>query len=140
MIALTLACEPDFLVADEPTTALDVTIQAQILDLLKSLQKKHGMGLLLITHDLAVVSGMAHRVALMYAGQIVEVASAAEFFAAPKHPYARLLLRALPDMAKRGERLAAIAGTVPALSQEFKGCRFAPRCDQAFDACRGTVP
>ena len=140
MIALTLACEPDFLVADEPTTALDVTIQAQILDLLKDLQKKHGMGLLLITHDLAVVSGMAHRVALMYAGQIVEVASAAEFFASPQHPYAKLLLRALPDMAKRGERLAAIAGTVPALSQEFKGCRFAPRCDQVFDACHGTVP
>ena len=140
MIALTLACEPDFLVADEPTTALDVTIQAQILDLLKSLQKEHGMGLLLITHDLAVVSGMAQRVALMYAGQIVEVASAAEFFAAPKHPYARLLLRALPDMAKRGERLAAISGTVPALTQEFKGCRFAPRCDQVFEACHGTAP
>ena len=140
MIALTLACEPDYLVADEPTTALDVTIQAQILDLLKSLQQKHGMGLLLITHDLAVVSGMAHRVALMYAGQIVEVASAAEFFSGPRHPYARLLLRALPDMAKRGERLAAISGTVPALSQEFKGCRFAPRCDQVFDACHSTVP
>ena len=140
MIALTLACEPDFLVADEPTTALDVTIQAQILDLLKALQKEHGMGLLLITHDLAVVSGMAHRVALMYAGQIVEVASATEFFASPKHPYATLLLSALPDMGKRGHRLAAIAGTVPALSQEFKGCRFAPRCDRVFDACHVNVP
>ena len=140
MIALTLACEPDFLVADEPTTALDVTIQAQILDLLKALQKEQGMGLLLITHDLAVVSGMAHRVALMYAGQIVEVASAAEFFASPRHPYARLLLRALPEMAKRGERLAAISGTVPALTQEFKGCRFAPRCDRVSDACHTTQP
>ncbi len=140
MIALTLACEPDFLVADEPTTALDVTIQAQILDLLKSLQKKQGMGLLLITHDLAVVSGMADRVALMYAGQIVEVASAAEFFAAPKHPYARLLMRALPGMARRGEKLAAIAGTVPALTQEFNGCRFAPRCDQAMPECQRTPP
>jgi peptide/nickel transport system ATP-binding protein len=140
MIAMTLACEPDFLIADEPTTALDVTIQAQVLDLLKDLQKQQGLGLLLITHDLAVVSGMAHRVALMYAGQIVEVASSAEFFAAPKHPYARLLMRALPDAAKRGEKLAAIAGTVPALNQEFSGCRFAPRCDRAFEACHTTLP
>ena len=140
MIAMTLAGEPDFLVADEPTTALDVTIQAQILDLLKQLQKEQGMGLLLITHDLAVVSGMAHRVALMYAGQIIEVATAAEFFSAPKHPYARLLLRALPDTTKRGGTLAAIAGTVPPLWQEFTGCRFAPRCDRVFDACRTTAP
>ena len=140
MIAMTLASEPDFLIADEPTTALDVTIQAQILDLLKQLQQEQGMGLLLITHDLAVVSGMAHRVALMYAGQIIEVASAAEFFAAPKHPYARLLLRALPDSAKRGEALAAIPGTVPPMWLQFDGCRFAPRCDRAFDACAGTPP
>ena len=140
MIALALAAEPDFLIADEPTTALDVTIQAQILDLLRQLQKEQGMGLLLITHDLAVVSGMAHRVALMYAGQIIEVAEAAEFFAAPKHPYARLLLRALPDTKKRGEPLAAIPGAVPALWQGFDGCRFAPRCDRAFGACEGTRP
>jgi len=140
MIAMTLASEPDFLIADEPTTALDVTIQAQILELLKQLQQEQGMGLLLITHDLAVVSGMAHRVALMYAGQIIEVATAQEFFAAPKHPYARLLLQALPDTRKRGESLAAIAGTVPALSQEFAGCRFAPRCDRAFGDCPGTRP
>ena len=140
MIAMTLACEPDFLIADEPTTALDVTIQAQILDLLKQLQREQGMGLLLITHDLAVVSGMAQQVALMYAGQIVEVASAAEFFAAPKHPYARALLRALPDTAKRGGALAAIGGTVPALWQEFSGCRFAPRCERVMDACHHTLP
>ncbi|MEO8056997.1 MAG: ABC transporter ATP-binding protein [Burkholderiales bacterium] len=140
MIALTLASEPDFLIADEPTTALDVTIQAQILDLLRQLQKEQGMGLLLITHDLAVVSGIAHRVALMYAGQIIEVAEAAEFFAAPKHPYARLLLRALPDTSKRGDALAAIPGTVPPLWQDFAGCRFAPRCDRVFDACHGTRP
>ena len=140
MIALTLASEPDFLIADEPTTALDVTIQAQILDLLRQLQKEQGMGLLLITHDLAVVSGMAHRVALMYAGQIIEVAEAAEFFASPKHPYARLLLRALPDTSKRGDALAAIPGTVPPLWQDFTGCRFAPRCDRAFEACQGTRP
>ena len=140
MIAMTLAAEPDFLIADEPTTALDVTIQAQILDLLKRLQREQGMGLLLITHDLAVVSGMAHRVALMYAGQIIEVASAAEFFAAPKHPYAQLLLRALPDSAKRGGALAAIPGTVPPLWQDFQGCRFAPRCDRVFNACHTARP
>jgi peptide/nickel transport system ATP-binding protein len=140
MIAMTLATEPDFLVADEPTTALDVTIQKQILDLLRDLQKEQGMGLLLITHDLAVVSGMAQRVALMYAGQIVEVASAAEFFNAPKHPYAQALLRALPDADRRGEPLTAIAGTVPALTQEFTGCRFAPRCASVMPHCANTAP
>jgi peptide/nickel transport system ATP-binding protein len=140
MIAITLAGEPDFVIADEPTTALDVTIQAQILDLLKQLQKEQGMGMMLITHDLAVVSGMAHRVALMYAGQIIEVATAEEFFRAPKHPYARLLLQALPDSRKRGGTLAAIAGTVPPLWQEFHACRFAPRCDRVFDNCRRQPP
>jgi peptide/nickel transport system ATP-binding protein len=127
-------------VADEPTTALDVAIQAQILDLLKDLQREQGMGMLLITHDLAVVSGMAQRVALMYAGQIVEVASAAEFFAEPAHPYARLLLQSLPTYEKRGVPLAAITGTVPSMSQVFAGCRFAPRCDRAFDRCRSEAP
>ena len=140
MIAMALAAEPDFLVADEPTTALDVTIQAQILHLLKDLQRERGMGMLLITHDLAVVSGMAHRVALMYAGQIIEVAPAAEFFAAPRHPYAQALLRALPDASKRGKPLQAIAGTVPALTQSFAGCRFAPRCDRVMPHCASTVP
>ncbi len=140
MIAIALAAEPDFLIADEPTTALDVTIQAQILELLKRLQQEQGMGLLLITHDLAVVSGMAHTVALMYAGQIVEVAAAAEFFAAPKHPYARLLLRALPEAVEPGQRLAAITGSVPGLGQTFVGCRFAPRCDRVFDACHRVAP
>ena len=140
MIAIALAAEPSFLVADEPTTALDVAIQAQILALLKQLQREQGMGMLLITHDLAVVSGMAQRVALMYAGQIVEVAAAAEFFGDPKHPYARLLLQSLPGAHKRGEVLAAITGTVPALSQPFTSCRFAPRCDRVFDRCRAEVP
>ena len=140
MIAIALAAEPAFLVADEPTTALDVAIQAQILELLKQLQCEQGMGLLLITHDLAVVSGMAQRVALMYAGQIVEVATASAFFGEPKHPYARLLLQSLPGAHKRGEVLAAIAGSVPPLSQTFTGCRFAPRCDRAFDRCRTEVP
>jgi peptide/nickel transport system ATP-binding protein len=140
MIAMTLATEPDFLIADEPTTALDVTIQKQILDLLRDLQREHGMGLLLITHDLGVVAGMAHRVALMYAGQIIEVAEAREFFAAPKHPYAQALLRALPDAQRRGEPLAAIAGTVPALTQAFAGCRFAPRCPSEMPHCAHTPP
>jgi len=140
MIAMTLAAEPDYLIADEPTTALDVTIQAQILDLLRDLQRERGLGVLLITHDLGVVSGMAHQVALMYAGQIIEVAPAEEFFAAPKHPYARLLLQALPDADKRGAALAAIAGTVPPLWTDFQGCRFAPRCDRVMPACHGQAP
>ncbi|HEX2541858.1 MAG TPA: ABC transporter ATP-binding protein [Caldimonas sp.] len=140
MIAMTLASEPDFLIADEPTTALDVTIQGQILALLKELQREQGMGLMLITHDLAVVSNMADRVALMYAGQIIEVAEASDFFAAPKHPYARLLLQAVPDAARRGESLAAIRGSVPPLWLKFEGCRFTPRCDRAFDACPNTPP
>jgi len=140
MIAIALAAEPDYLVADEPTTALDVTIQAQILDLIRDLQRERRLGVLLITHDLAVVSGMAHRVALMYAGQIIEVAPAADFFAAPRHPYARLLLQALPEAARRGEPLAAIAGTVPPLWLDFAGCRFAPRCDKAMAHCAGTPP
>jgi peptide/nickel transport system ATP-binding protein len=140
MIALTLAAEPDFLIADEPTTALDVTIQAQILELLRDLQREQGMGLLLITHDLAVVAGMAHRVALMYAGQIVEVASADDFFARPLHPYAQALLRALPDAQRRADALEAIAGTVPALTRTFTGCRFSERCAQAREDCAHTVP
>jgi len=140
MIAIALAAEPDFLVADEPTTALDVTIQAQILDLIRDLQRERQLGVLLITHDLAVVSGMAHRVALMYAGEIIEVAPAAEFFARPKHPYARLLLQALPNATRRDEPLAAIAGMVPPLWQDFAGCRFEPRCDRAMRHCASTLP
>jgi peptide/nickel transport system ATP-binding protein len=140
MIAMALAAEPDFLIADEPTTALDVTIQKQILDLLQQLQREQGLGLLLITHDLAVVRGMAQQVALMYAGEIVEQAPAEEFFARPRHPYARLLLAALPDAHKRGQALAAIPGTVPALTQHFEGCRFAPRCGQARAGCASSLP
>ena len=140
MIAITLAAEPDFVVADEPTTALDVTIQAQVLDLLKSLQQERKLGLLLITHDLAVVSQMAHRVALMYAGQIVEVASAVDFFKAPQHPYARALLRALPDASRRGQALESIAGAVPPLWMRFEGCRFEARCASAQAACRLSPP
>ncbi len=140
MIAIALGAEPDFLVADEPTTALDVTVQKQILDLLVDLQRERRLGLLLITHDLAVVSGMAHRVALMYAGQIVEVAPANLFFQRPRHPYAELLLKALPDAQKRGDALAAIKGHVPPLWQKFEGCRFAPRCHRVQPRCHEEVP
>lgn len=140
MIAITLAGEPDFIIADEPTTALDVTIQAQVLDLLKQLQSEHGLGLMLITHDLAVVSGMAHRVALMYAGQVVEEASVDAFFREPTHPYAKALLAALPEAGRRGGKLAAIAGTVPFLNRAFEGCRFAPRCEARQPECETRVP
>ncbi len=140
MIAIALAAEPDVVIADEPTTALDVTIQAQILDLLRELQRSQKMAMLLITHDLAIVAQMAHRVALMYAGQIVEVAEAKEFFDRPLHPYAVNLFEALPDTAKRGRRLASITGSVPPLNQEFAGCRFADRCADVMDRCRLTPP
>ncbi|MEF9997109.1 MAG: ATP-binding cassette domain-containing protein, partial [Burkholderiaceae bacterium] len=140
MIAIALAAEPDLVIADEPTTALDVTVQAQILDLLRDLQRERQMAMLLITHDLAVVSQMAKRVALMYAGQVVEVAEAAAFFARPLHPYAANLFEALPDADKRGRQLASIAGTVPALNQEFAGCRFADRCSKVMERCRTTRP
>jgi peptide/nickel transport system ATP-binding protein len=140
MIAIALAAEPDVVIADEPTTALDVTIQAQILDLLKSLQRSQKMAMLLITHDLAIVSQMAHRVAMMYAGQIVEVAEAADFFTHPLHPYSVNLFAALPDSSKRGLQLASIAGSVPALNQEFVGCRFADRCADVMPMCRMHPP
>jgi len=140
MIAIALAAEPELVIADEPTTALDVTIQKQILELLRDLQAERGMAMLLITHDLGIVAQMAHQVALMYAGQIVEQASTEEFFARPLHPYAQMLFAALPDTAKRGRPLAAIAGTVPRLDREFVGCRFADRCPRVFDECRGTRP
>jgi peptide/nickel transport system ATP-binding protein len=140
MIAIALAAEPDLLIADEPTTALDVTIQKQILDLLIELQRTQGMAMLLITHDLAIVAEVAQRVALMYAGQIIEVAETAEFFARPLHPYAQLLLDALPDSAKRSQRLAAIPGSVPPLNQVFAACRFAERCPAVHAACLAEPP
>ena len=140
MIAIALAADPDIVIADEPTTALDVTIQAQILDLLKELQATHKMAMLLITHDLAIVAQMAHRVALMYAGQVVEVADAKEFFNEPLHPYANNLFESLPDSSKRGRRLASIPGSVPPLNQAFAGCRFADRCGDVMDRCRTAPP
>ncbi|HXX11654.1 MAG TPA: ABC transporter ATP-binding protein [Burkholderiales bacterium] len=140
MIAMALACNPALLIADEPTTALDVTIQAQVLELLRELQAKARMSVLLITHDLGVVAQMAHRVAVMYAGEIVELAPAATFFARPAHPYSKKLFESVPDAAHRHGALAVIPGTVPALSQEFFGCRFADRCDFAWERCRNEAP
>jgi peptide/nickel transport system ATP-binding protein len=137
MIAGALAVDPEVLVADEPTTALDVTIQAQILELLKKLQAERGMALLLITHDLGIVARMATRVAVMYAGEIVEVAEREAFLRAPQHPYSQKLFEALPG---RGGELAVIRGQVPPLTQRFAGCRFADRCEQAFERCRVEAP
>jgi len=140
MIAIALAGEPQVLVADEPTTALDVTIQAQVLALLQRLQRETGMGMLLITHDLGVVAEMADRVAVMYAGEIVERAPAAVFFAQPAHPYSRKLFDSIPAARKRDRALAVIRGTVPALGTTFAGCRFAPRCERAFGPCERQAP
>ena len=140
MIAMALAGEPELLIADEPTTALDVTIQAQVLDLLRDLQRQRGMAMLLITHDLGVVARMADRVGVMYAGQLVEVAPREVFFAAPGHPYARRLFAALPDAAARQQGLATIPGNVPPLGTQFAGCRFAERCDESLPVCRTQVP
>ena len=148
MIAVALAGDPALLIADEPTTALDVTIQAQILDLLEELQAERDMGMLLITHDLGVVARMAHRIGVMYAGELVEEAPRAGFFATPRHPYTQALFAALPDLAgPRGRldtrlppRLATIPGQVPSLAAMPAGCRFAPRCPQVMPRCRETSP
>ena len=140
MIAMAIAANPDILIADEPTTALDVTVQAQILDLLKRLQADRGMALLLITHDLGVVAETADRVAVMYAGQIVEQATATDFFGSASHPYSRKLFQSLPGQAGREGRLAVIGGTVPELSPDLSGCRFAPRCEFSEDRCRLEAP
>jgi len=140
MIAAALAAEPEVLIADEPTTALDVTIQAQILDLLAKLQAERAMAILLITHDLGIVARMAQRVAVMYAGEIVEIAGREEFFSAPQHPYAQKLFQALPSPRKRGADLSVIAGQVPPLTGRFEGCRFAERCEFAFERCHRDAP
>ena len=140
VIAMALACNPDILIADEPTTALDVTIQAQILALLKKLQKKHQMSLLLITHDLGVAKAMADRVCVMYAGQVVEQARVSDFFTQIRHPYVQQLMASLPSFAKREEKLSIITGSVPTLDALPSGCRFHPRCIYAFDRCRNEEP
>ena len=139
LIAMALACSPELLIADEPTTALDVTIQAQILELLRDLQQRLGLALLLITHDLGVVAQMAERVAVMYAGRIVEEATVADLFAYPKHPYTRGLLASIPGGAP-GTRLLAIPGTVPVPGQLPSGCCFTPRCPSRFEPCPKAHP
>lgn len=140
VVAMAIACEPRVLIADEPTTALDVTIQAQILALLRDLQQANGMAMLLITHDLGVVAECADRVAVMYAGRKVEEASVQQLFAMPKHPYTQGLLRATPTFAHGGGRLADIPGMVPQLSELPPGCAFADRCDRVIARCRNERP
>ncbi len=146
MIAMALSCNPQILIADEPTTALDVTIQAQILDLLRDLQQKMGMAIMLITHDLGVVAEMAHEVVVMYAGRVVERAPVNEIFANPKHPYTKGLLNSIPVMNKdptgkvKKTRLEPIPGIVPNLLHLPQGCRFQDRCKYVMDACRGVEP
>jgi peptide/nickel transport system ATP-binding protein len=140
MIALALACTPALLIADEPTTALDVTIQAQILDLLRGLQAEFGMSVLFITHNLGVVAEIAHDVAVMYAGRVVEQADVRTLFANPRHPYTRALLGCTPRIGARGRRLAAIPGSVPSASALPAGCAFAARCDFVEAACEAAMP
>ncbi|SKA58638.1 dipeptide ABC transporter ATP-binding protein [Enterovibrio nigricans] len=140
MIAMAIACNPCLLIADEPTTALDVTIQAQIIDLLLDLQKEQNMALVLITHDLALVAEAAHKVMVMYAGQVVETGAAAEIFSAPKHPYTQALLRSLPESSMGKRRLDSLAGVVPGLFDRPQGCMLNPRCPYATHTCRTEEP
>ena len=140
MIAMALASEPKLLVADEPTTALDVTIQAQILELLLDLKQRLGMSILLITHNLGIVGDMADRVAVMYAGQVVELAPARDLLRRPLHPYTRALMNSVPKLSGSAKRLQAIPGTVPSLGNFPPGCRFTPRCPIAKPECSKAVP
>jgi oligopeptide/dipeptide ABC transporter ATP-binding protein len=140
MIAMALACDPAMLIADEPTTALDVTIQAEILDLLSDLRQRLGMSMIFVSHDLGVVSEIADRVAVMYAGQIVESGPTGEIFARPRHPYTEGLLRSLPRINRRSRRLATIPGSVPSPKRWPSGCRFHPRCPHAWNRCRAETP
>ncbi|MCC7327726.1 MAG: ABC transporter ATP-binding protein [Burkholderiales bacterium] len=140
MIAMAISCNPRLLIADEPTTALDVTIQAQILDLLRDLQRGRGMALVLVTHNMGVVAEMARRVAVMYAGQVVEERCADALFAAPGHPYTAALLAAMPERHTGGTRLATIPGVVPGYGDRPSGCLFAPRCTDATRACGERPP
>ena len=140
MIAMAIACEPRLLIADEPTTALDVTIQAQVMDLLARLQKERGMSLVLITHDLAVVAEMARRVAVMYAGQVVETAPVDMLFTQPRHPYTAALLAALPEHNQGARRLAALPGIVPGRHDRPAGCLLAPRCAHVQPRCHNERP
>ena len=140
MIAMSLALDPELLIADEPTTALDVTVQAQIMDLLAEIQKERDMGMILITHDLGVVADVADRISVMYAGRIVEHADVYELFRAPGHPYTESLLESLPRVDLRGQELKTIKGLPPSLTNIPPGCPFNPRCPRAFDRCVTEVP
>jgi oligopeptide/dipeptide ABC transporter ATP-binding protein len=140
MIALALACRPDVIVADEPTTALDVMIQAQIMDLLASLGREMGMGTILVTHDLGVVVSSCDRVLVMYGGRIAEEGPTAALFNDPQHPYARMLIASFPDLASPDRELRGIPGTPPRLDDMPYGCSFAPRCPAAFARCRVERP
>ncbi|MFI1941917.1 ABC transporter ATP-binding protein [Streptomyces purpureus] len=140
MIAMALALEPDLIIADEPTTALDVTVQAQVMDLLAELQRELDMGLILITHDLGVVADVADKIAVMYAGRIVENAPVHEIYKAPAHPYTRGLLDSIPRLDQKGQELYAIKGLPPNLMNIPPGCAFNPRCPLARDMCRTDVP
>ncbi len=135
MIAMAISCNPRLLIADEPTTALDVTIQAQILDLLRQLQRERNMALVLVTHNMGVVADIARRVAVMYAGQVMEERAASRIFASPQHPYTAALLSAMPERHVEGGRLATIPGLVPGLGDRPAGCLFAPRCADATARC-----
>lgn len=140
MIGMMLCRHPKILIADEPTTALDVTIQASIIELMNELRTQYNTAVMLITHDFGIVADMADRVAVMYAGQIVEMADVFDIFDRPEHPYTKLLMKALPTITKKEGRLETIPGTVPDLSQEIKGCRFADRCPYCKDVCREHAP
>lgn len=140
MIAIAIACNPQLLIADEPTTALDVTIQAQILDLLRDLQRQRDMGLILITHDLAVVAESCQRVVVMYAGQVVETGPVAAVFSSPQHPYTEALLNALPERSEGQSRLSTIKGVVPGQYDRPSGCLLNPRCPHASNDCRTRAP
>jgi oligopeptide/dipeptide ABC transporter ATP-binding protein len=140
MIAMALSCRPAILIADEPTTALDVTVQAQVLDLLKELRETLGMSLLLITHDLGIIAETVKRTVVMYAGRIVEESSTADLFANPRHPYTRALLKSLPTLEKSAARLRTIPGTVPSLARLPQGCAFQDRCDRVANLCRDEAP
>ena len=137
---MALASEPKLLVADEPTTALDVTIQAQILDLLLDLKRRLGMSILLITHNLGIVGDMADRVAVMYAGQVVELSPALDLLRRPLHPYTQALMNSVPKLSGHLERLSAIPGNVPSLGHFPPGCRFYPRCPSSQPECARTAP
>jgi oligopeptide transport system ATP-binding protein len=140
MIAMALALEPDLIIADEPTTALDVTVQAQVMDLLAELQREYNMGLILITHDLGVVADVADKIAVMYAGRIVETAPVHELYKRPAHPYTKGLLESIPRLDQKGQDLYAIKGLPPNLTRIPSGCAFNPRCPMAQDICRTDVP